>query len=144
MPKSMAPLTCAASACTTGTDSIIESRLANGPSTWTKGVRRPPASLMFCVSVGMVERSCSLSTRLNICQPAWHHSTRNSLNSLMKPSTKLVSVQGVEAIPYQSRVGYLLGAIANMIDAGGSRLFRRAFGIGLGEVRLVYVIGYEG
>jgi DNA-binding MarR family transcriptional regulator len=62
----------------------------------------------------------------------------------MQPSTKLATVRGVEAIPYQSRVGYLLGAIANMIDAGGSRLFRRAFGIGLGEVRLVYVIGYEG
>jgi len=62
----------------------------------------------------------------------------------MKPSTKPTTVQDVEAIPYQSRVGYLLGAIANMIDAGGSRLFRRAFGIGLGEARLVYVIGYEG
>ena len=62
----------------------------------------------------------------------------------MKPSTKPTTVQGVEAIPYQSRVGYLLGAIANMIDAGGSRLFRRAFGIGLGEARLIYVIGYEG
>ena len=62
----------------------------------------------------------------------------------MKPSTKRATVQGVEAIPYQSRVGYLLGAISNMIDAGGSRLFRRAFGIGLGEARLIYVIGYEG
>lgn len=62
----------------------------------------------------------------------------------MKPSTKPVSAQGVEAIPYRSRVGYLLGAIANLIDAGGSRLFRRTFGIGLGEVRLIYVIGYEG
>jgi DNA-binding MarR family transcriptional regulator len=62
----------------------------------------------------------------------------------MKPSTKLATVHGVETIPYQSRIGYLLGAIANLIDAGGSRLFRRAFGIGLGEVRLVYVIGYEG
>jgi DNA-binding MarR family transcriptional regulator len=62
----------------------------------------------------------------------------------MKPSTKRAIVQAVEAIPYQSRVGYLLGAISNMIDAGGSRLFRRAFGIGLGEARLIYVIGYEG
>ncbi len=62
----------------------------------------------------------------------------------MKPSTKLATVHGVEAIPYQSRVAYLLGAIANLIDAGGSRLFRRTFGIGLGEARLVYVIGYEG
>jgi len=62
----------------------------------------------------------------------------------MKPSTRLATVQGVEAIPYQSRVAYLLGAISNIINAGGSRLFRRAFGIGLGEVRLVYVIGYEG
>ena len=62
----------------------------------------------------------------------------------MKPSAKLPTVHGVEAIPYRSHVGYLLGAIANLIDTGGSRLFRRAFGIGLGEARLVYVIGYEG
>jgi DNA-binding MarR family transcriptional regulator len=62
----------------------------------------------------------------------------------MKSSTKLATVQGVEAIPYQSRIAYLLGAISNMVDAAGSRLFRRAFGIGLGEARLVYVIGYEG
>jgi DNA-binding MarR family transcriptional regulator len=62
----------------------------------------------------------------------------------MKSSTKLATSRGIEAIPYQGRVAYLLGAIANLIDAGGSRLFRRAFGIGLGEVRLVYVIGYEG
>lgn len=62
----------------------------------------------------------------------------------MKPSTKLTTAQGVEAIPYQSRIAYLLGAISNLMDAGGSRLYRRVFGIGLGEVRLVYVIGYEG
>lgn len=62
----------------------------------------------------------------------------------MKPSTKPATSHGIEAIPYQSRVAYLLGAIANLIDAGGSRLFRRTFGIGLGEARLVYVIGYEG
>jgi DNA-binding MarR family transcriptional regulator len=62
----------------------------------------------------------------------------------MKPATKPALAQGVEAIPYQSRIAYLLGAISNLMDAGGSRLYRRVFGIGLGEVRLVYVIGYEG
>src|SRR4051812_13827360 len=35
----------------------MESRLANGPSTCTNGVRNPPASHMFCVSVGMVRFS---------------------------------------------------------------------------------------
>jgi DNA-binding MarR family transcriptional regulator len=69
---------------------------------------------------------------------------KKALEYLMKPSAKRATTQRVESIPYQSRVGYLLGAISNMIDAGGSRLFRRMFGIGLGEIRLMYVIGYEG
>src|SRR5215831_73683 len=36
-PKSIAPCTRAAMACTTGTDKVSESRCANGPSTPTKG-----------------------------------------------------------------------------------------------------------
>src|SRR5262249_18306686 len=55
------PLACAASACTSGTDSSIESRCANGPSTLTNGVRRPPASQIVSV-VGIVRAFLSLSS----------------------------------------------------------------------------------
>jgi DNA-binding MarR family transcriptional regulator len=44
---------------------------------------------------------------------------------------------------YQRRVAFLLGAVSNLIAAGGSRLYRQAFDLGLGEGRLLYVLGYE-
>jgi DNA-binding MarR family transcriptional regulator len=44
---------------------------------------------------------------------------------------------------YQRRVAFLLGAVSNLITAGGSRLYRQAFDLGLGEGRLLYVLGYE-
>lgn len=40
-------------------------------------------------------------------------------------------------------IPYLIGAIANLLSAGGSRLYRRAFGIGLGEWRLMWVVAIE-
>jgi DNA-binding MarR family transcriptional regulator len=44
---------------------------------------------------------------------------------------------------YQRRVAFLLGAVSNLMAAGGSRLYRHAFDLGLGEARLLYVLGYE-
>jgi DNA-binding MarR family transcriptional regulator len=49
----------------------------------------------------------------------------------------------VERPEYQRRVAFLLGAVSNLIAAGGSRLYRKAFNLGLGEGRLLYVLGYE-
>src|SRR5271169_2936400 len=40
-------------AWTTGTDSVSASRLANGPSTLTNGVRRPDTSQIACPSLGI-------------------------------------------------------------------------------------------
>jgi DNA-binding MarR family transcriptional regulator len=40
-------------------------------------------------------------------------------------------------------IGYLLGAIANILSAGGSRFYRRHFGIGLSEWRLMWVLAIE-
>src|SRR6266446_537354 len=40
-------------------------------------------------------------------------------------------------------IPYLLGAIANMLAAGGSRLYRRGFGIGLVEWRVMWVLAIE-
>ena len=49
----------------------------------------------------------------------------------------------VEHADYQRRVAFLLGAVSNLIAAGGSRLYRQAFDLGIGEGRLLYVLGYE-
>ena len=38
---------------------------------------------------------------------------------------------------------YLIGAISNILSIGGSRLYRRAFGIGLSEWRLMWVLAIE-
>jgi DNA-binding MarR family transcriptional regulator len=38
-------------------------------------------------------------------------------------------------------IGYLLGAISNVLSTGGSRFYRQHFGIGLSEWRLMWVLG---
>lgn len=40
-------------------------------------------------------------------------------------------------------IGYLLGAISNILSTGGSRFYRQHFGIGLSEWRLMWVLGIE-
>jgi DNA-binding MarR family transcriptional regulator len=59
----------------------------------------------------------------------------------MKTSSK--AAKGIEQRDYQRRVGFLLGAVSNLMATGGSRLFRQAFDLGLGEARLLYIVGYE-
>ena len=61
-----------------------------------------------------------------------------------KVSLKPQRPPDLEAVPYQTRIAFLLGAISNLTTTTGSRLFRRTFGLGLGEVRLMYVLDYEG
>jgi DNA-binding MarR family transcriptional regulator len=51
--------------------------------------------------------------------------------------------EAVEQRDYQRRVAFLLGAVSNLMATGGSRLFRQAFDLGLGEARLLYIVGYE-
>jgi DNA-binding MarR family transcriptional regulator len=59
----------------------------------------------------------------------------------MKTSSK--AADAVEQRHYQRRIAFLLGAVSNLMATGGSRLFRQAFNLGLGEARLIYVLGYE-
>jgi len=40
-------------------------------------------------------------------------------------------------------IGYLIGAISNILSIGGSRFYRRHFGVGLSEWRLMWVLGIE-
>lgn len=40
-------------------------------------------------------------------------------------------------------IGYLIGAISNILSIGGSRFYRQHFGIGLSEWRLMWVLGIE-
>jgi DNA-binding MarR family transcriptional regulator len=44
---------------------------------------------------------------------------------------------------YHERIPYLIGAISNLLAAGASRLYRKAFGIGLAEARLMWVMSHE-
>jgi DNA-binding MarR family transcriptional regulator len=44
---------------------------------------------------------------------------------------------------YHERIPYLIGAVSNLLSSGGSRLYRSAFGIGLAEWRLMWVMSYE-
>jgi len=40
-------------------------------------------------------------------------------------------------------IGYLIGAISNILSIGGSHFYRRHFGIGLSQWRLMWVLGIE-
>jgi DNA-binding MarR family transcriptional regulator len=61
----------------------------------------------------------------------------------MKTALKKVETSTVDAQEYQSRIPYLLGAIANLQTTRGTHFFQQEFGIGLSEARLMYVLGYE-
>ncbi|HEY4042347.1 MAG TPA: MarR family transcriptional regulator [Rhodopila sp.] len=62
------------------------------------------------------------------------------MKSFSRPSS---DQPGVATRDYHDRIPYLIGAISNLLSAGGSRLYRRAFGIGLAERRLMWVMGHE-
>jgi DNA-binding MarR family transcriptional regulator len=44
---------------------------------------------------------------------------------------------------YHDRIPYLIGAISNVLAAGAARLYRDAFGMGLAETRLMWVMSHE-
>lgn len=48
-----------------------------------------------------------------------------------------------EARELREHIPYLLGAISNLLSIGGSQLYRRAFKLGLTEVRLMWVLAVE-
>ena len=48
-----------------------------------------------------------------------------------------------ELAAWHDRIPYLIGAISNVLAAGASRLYRKAFGIGLAEARLMWVMSHE-
>jgi DNA-binding MarR family transcriptional regulator len=61
----------------------------------------------------------------------------------MKVLSKPTKARTADEHDYQSRVPFLLGALSNRMAANGAHLYRREFGIGLAEGRLMYVLGYE-
>ena len=44
---------------------------------------------------------------------------------------------------YHDRIPYLIGATSNVLAAGAARLYRDAFGMGLAEARLMWVMSHE-
>jgi DNA-binding MarR family transcriptional regulator len=55
--------------------------------------------------------------------------------------TEIVQGGGIEE--FGQSIGYLLGAISNILSSSGSRFYRQHFGIGLAEWRLMWVLGIE-
>jgi len=62
--------------------------------------------------------------------------------SNMKPSTKPFA-EATNRPGYRNSIPYLIGAVANLLSARGARLYREAFGIGLTEWRVMWVVGHE-
>jgi DNA-binding MarR family transcriptional regulator len=48
-----------------------------------------------------------------------------------------------ELAAWHDRLPYLIGAVSNVLAAGASRLYRKEFGIGLSETRLMWVMTHE-
>ena len=44
---------------------------------------------------------------------------------------------------YHDRIPYLIGATSSVLAAGAARLYRDAFGMGLAEARLMWVMSHE-
>jgi DNA-binding MarR family transcriptional regulator len=61
----------------------------------------------------------------------------------MNPSSCPANASSAQTHDYHDRIPYLIGAVANLLSSGGSRLYRSAFGIGLAEWRLMWVMGHE-
>jgi len=59
----------------------------------------------------------------------------------VKSPSEAVEPGGIEE--FGQSIGYLLGAISNILSTGGSRFYRHHFGIGLSEWRLMWVLGID-
>lgn len=51
--------------------------------------------------------------------------------------------RGHDLTDYHDRIPYLIGATSNVLAAGAARLYRDAFGMGLAETRLMWVMSHE-
>lgn len=60
----------------------------------------------------------------------------------MTASTHRTRLAPPELVAYNERIPYLIGAISNLLSARSSRFYQDAFGIGLGEMRLMWVMSY--
>jgi DNA-binding MarR family transcriptional regulator len=60
----------------------------------------------------------------------------------MTASTHRARLAPPELAAYNERIPYLIGAISNLLSSRSSRFYQRSFGIGLGEMRLMWVMSY--
>ena len=63
------------------------------------------------------------------------------MSTIDHPASKIPSEATVDE--FGQSIGYLIGAISNILSIGGSRFYRRHFGVGLSEWRLMWVLGIE-
>jgi DNA-binding MarR family transcriptional regulator len=61
----------------------------------------------------------------------------------MKPPKRGSAGQPLVPADYNDRLPYLFGAISNVLSSQASRLCQSAFGVGLAETRLIWVMNYE-
>jgi DNA-binding MarR family transcriptional regulator len=64
-----------------------------------------------------------------------------STNARRDARTGSAAVEPDAVEEFGQSIGYLLGAISNILSTGGSRFYRQHFGIGLAEWRLMWVLG---
>jgi DNA-binding MarR family transcriptional regulator len=67
------------------------------------------------------------------------------VSTIAPPAAELPSeTAGSGAIDeFGQSISYLIGAISNILSIGGSRFYRRHFGVGLSEWRLMWVLAIE-
>jgi DNA-binding MarR family transcriptional regulator len=85
----------------------------------------------------------NLRSRTRLLTLFWRVAAQGISANGMKTLRNRSKVPALKSRNYHDRIPYLLGAISNILSAGGSRLYRRAFGSGLAEGRLIWVLGYE-
>lgn len=76
---------------------------------------------------------------------SWSITLLVDVSTITSSSCKAPSETGASGAidEFGQSIGYLIGAISNILSIGGSRFYRRHFGIGLSEWRLMWVLGIE-
>src|ERR1700722_13815595 len=125
---------------------IVSSLPGRGPR--RKTPRNPSVVIrryeeMVVKSTTSAAHFANLRSRTRLLTLFWRVAAQGISANGMKTLRNRSKVPALKSRNYHDRIPYLLGAISNILSAGGSRLYRRAFGIGLAEGRLIWVLGYE-
>lgn len=65
------------------------------------------------------------------------------MSTITPPSKTIPKADSGAFDEFGQSISYLIGAISNILSISGSRFYRRHFGIGLSEWRLMWILGIE-